>query len=64
MLCPRAPIVVTANSPDAVDILELAGSTKVIQLADIMGQALARRIGILRDIGVLQQLGRVPLPLE
>ncbi|MEO5721131.1 MAG: NAD-binding protein [Chthoniobacterales bacterium] len=43
-LCPRAPIVVSANSPDAVDILELAGSAKVIQLADIMGQALARRI--------------------
>jgi Trk K+ transport system NAD-binding subunit len=43
-LCPGVPVVVTANSIDAVDILELAGSTKVIQLADIMGQALARRI--------------------
>ena len=43
-LCPRAPIVVTANSADAVDILQLAGSTKVIQLAENMGQALARRI--------------------
>ena len=38
------PIVTTANSADAVDILGLAGSTKVIQLAEIMGQALARRI--------------------
>ena len=38
------PIVTTANSADAVDILALAGSTKVIQLAEIMGQALARRI--------------------
>ncbi len=38
------PIVTTANSGDAVDILGLAGSTKVIQLAEIMGQALARRI--------------------
>ncbi|HSH40142.1 MAG TPA: NAD-binding protein [Chthoniobacterales bacterium] len=38
------PIVVTANSVDAVGILGLAGSTKVIQLAEIMGQALARRI--------------------
>ena len=38
------PIVVTANSDDAVDILGMAGSTKVIQLAEIMGQALARRI--------------------
>jgi len=43
-LCPEVPIVVTANSVDAVDILGLAGSTKVIQLAEIMGQALARRI--------------------
>ena len=43
-LCSGVPIVVTANSIDAVDILQLAGSTKVIQLADIMGQALARRI--------------------
>jgi len=43
-LCTGVPIVVTANSADAVDILQLAGSTKVIQLAEIMGQALARRI--------------------
>jgi Trk K+ transport system NAD-binding subunit len=43
-LCSGVPIVVTANSIDAVDILQLAGSTKVIQLAEIMGQALARRI--------------------
>ena len=43
-LCTNVPIVVTANSADAVDILGLAGSTKVIQLAEIMGQALARRI--------------------
>ena len=43
-LCPEVPIVVTANSAEAVDILGLAGSTRVIQLADIMGQALARRI--------------------
>ena len=43
-LCAKVPIVVTANSIDAIDILGLAGSTKVIQLAEIMGQALARRI--------------------
>jgi voltage-gated potassium channel len=43
-LCANVPIVVTANSADAVDILGLAGSTRVIQLAEIMGQALARRI--------------------
>lgn len=43
-LCPRVPIVVTASAADAVDILGLAGSSKVIRLAEIMGQALARRI--------------------
>ncbi len=43
-LSPDVPIVVTANSEDAIDILKLAGSSKVIQLAEIMGQALARRI--------------------
>jgi voltage-gated potassium channel len=43
-LCAQVPVVVTANSVDAVDILQLAGSSKVIQLAEIMGQALARRI--------------------
>jgi voltage-gated potassium channel len=43
-LSPDVPVVVTANSADAVDILGLAGASKVIQLAEIMGQALARRI--------------------
>ena len=43
-LCENVPVVTTANSADALDILQLAGSTKVIQLAEIMGQALARRI--------------------
>ena len=43
-LSAEVPIVVTANSADAVEILALAGSTKVIQLAEIMGQALARRV--------------------
>lgn len=43
-LCTEVPVVVTASSADAVDILGLAGSSKVIQLAEIMGQALARRI--------------------
>ncbi len=38
------PIVTTANSEDSVDILQLAGSSYVIQLGDMMGQALARRI--------------------
>ncbi len=38
------PIITTASSRDSVDILKLAGSTDVIQLSDMMGQALARRI--------------------
>jgi Trk K+ transport system NAD-binding subunit len=38
------PIVTTASSRDSVDILRLAGSSDVIQLSDMMGQALARRI--------------------
>ena len=38
------PIVTTANSEDSVDILQLAGSSYVIQLGEMMGQALARRI--------------------
>ncbi len=36
------PILATANSPDSVDILELAGCTHVIQLGQQMGQLLAR----------------------
>ncbi|CAN5782203.1 potassium channel protein [soil metagenome] len=43
-LCAEVPVVVTANSKDSVDILQLAGSSKVIQLPEMMGQALARRI--------------------
>jgi Trk K+ transport system NAD-binding subunit len=43
-LCTDVPVVVTANSIDSVDILQLAGSSQVIQLAETMGQALARRI--------------------
>ena len=38
------PIVTTASSEDSVDILRLAGSSYVIQLGEMMGQALARRI--------------------
>ncbi|MCL4832871.1 MAG: NAD-binding protein, partial [Caldilineaceae bacterium] len=38
------PIIATANVPASVDILELAGSNHVLQLGDMMGQALARRV--------------------
>lgn len=36
-------VVASANDPASVDILQLAGCTHVMQLAELMGQALARR---------------------
>lgn len=38
------PIMATANFRASVDILELAGSNYVLQLGDMLGQALARRV--------------------
>lgn len=43
-VAPQVPIIATANSPASVDILELAGCNHVLQVADILGQALARRV--------------------
>lgn len=43
-LAPRLPIVTTANSADSVDILHLAGASHVLELPEMMGGALARRI--------------------
>jgi Trk K+ transport system NAD-binding subunit len=40
----QVPIIATANSPASVDILQLAGSSHVIELAEMMGQWLARRV--------------------
>lgn len=37
-------IVATAEHPESVDILGLAGSNRVLQLAEMMGQGLARRV--------------------
>ncbi|HUG19379.1 MAG TPA: NAD-binding protein [Planctomycetaceae bacterium] len=37
-------IVATASSPASVDILELAGCNQVLQLGEMLGQALARRV--------------------
>lgn len=37
------PIIATANSRTAVDILQMAGATKVFRLGKMMGQSLARR---------------------
>lgn len=38
------PIMATANFRASVDILELAGSNHVLQLGEMLGQALARRV--------------------
>jgi voltage-gated potassium channel len=42
--CPKTPIIATADSPASVDILELAGCNHVLQAADMLGMALARRV--------------------
>ncbi len=38
------PIVSTANSRDSVDLLEIAGSSLVLHIPEMLGRALARRI--------------------
>lgn len=38
------PIITTANAAASVDILELAGSSHVLQFGEMLGQALARRV--------------------
>lgn len=43
-LNPTVPIISTADSPDSVDIMTLAGSTQVMHLTDMLGRALARSI--------------------
>jgi Trk K+ transport system NAD-binding subunit len=42
-VAPDVPIIATANDPASVDVLELAGCTHVLQLAEELGQSLARR---------------------
>jgi voltage-gated potassium channel len=37
-------VVATADSPDSVDVLELAGADRVLQLGPLLGKAFARRI--------------------
>ncbi|MFY9397852.1 MAG: NAD-binding protein [Desulfomonilia bacterium] len=37
----RVPIITTAESPHSVDILEMAGSSRVLQIYDILGNSLA-----------------------
>jgi len=40
----RVPIVATASSSASVDILELAGCNRVLQLGEMLGYAIARRV--------------------
>lgn len=40
----NVPVIATASAPASVDILELAGCSHVLQLGEMMGQALARRV--------------------
>jgi Trk K+ transport system NAD-binding subunit len=42
-LFPDVRIVATANNPDSVDILKLAGASQVVQMGDMLGKSLARR---------------------
>jgi voltage-gated potassium channel len=59
-LSESVPIVATASSDASRDVLELAGATLVLQLDEMMGEALARRVAIrdsdARIIGHLQEL--------
>lgn len=43
-IAPDVPIVSNADLIDSVDILQLAGSTHVLQFMKMLGQALARRV--------------------
>lgn len=40
----HVPIIATADSPASVDILTLAGCNQVLQVMELMGRAMARRI--------------------
>lgn len=40
---PDVRIVSTANSPDSVDIIKLAGANQIVQMGEMLGKSLARR---------------------
>jgi len=42
-VAPDVPVIATANDPASIDVLQLAGCTHVMHLADLLGHALARR---------------------
>ncbi len=59
-LSPNVPIITTCSFMDSVDILKLAGSSHVLQLAESMGKALARRtIGVDARTHVIGQFGEL-----
>jgi voltage-gated potassium channel len=39
----QVPVVVFARDPESVDVLQLAGATHVLELAEMLGQSLAQR---------------------
>jgi Trk K+ transport system NAD-binding subunit len=41
---PEVPIVATASSPESVDILQLAGCQEALEVGDLLGRFMARRI--------------------
>lgn len=57
-IAPAVPIVATASSPASVDILELAGCQQVLQLGNLLGRFLARRVtGRDRRAHIIGELG-------
>src|SRR5690606_38910493 len=57
-LSATVPIATTVTSVDSTDILRLAGSSHVIELAEMMGQSLARRIsGVDARTHIIGQFG-------
>lgn len=57
-VAPTVPIIATSDDAASVDVLELAGCNHVMQLAELLGQALARRtIGADAMTHVIGELG-------
>lgn len=69
----QVPIITTAESPHSVDILEMAGSSRVLQLYDVLGNSLAgwtiagdcrsNLIGRYQDLAIVQSPA-IGTPLE
>jgi voltage-gated potassium channel len=52
------PVVSIARAPESLDIMELAGSTQVLLLADMLGRSLGRRAAGGEDTGAIE-VGRI-----